>query len=52
MRTQIANLMLAQQELVHARKKGLPLAAEARIILAQQYIAEAIRECEKEQVPA
>lgn len=48
MMSQIANLMIAQQELAHAKNKGLTDEAMAAVIIAQSKIVEAIRECEKE----
>lgn len=50
MMTQIANLLLAQQELAYAKKTGLPDEAMNKVIMAQQNIVEAIRACEAERV--
>lgn len=52
MLSQISNLLLAQQELAYAKKKGLPDEALAAVIVAQEKIVEAIRECEAQKVGA
>lgn len=47
MRTQIAFLLIAQQEIANSKKSGLPDEAMAEAVKAQECITKAIAICER-----